>query len=440
MKDIWLIFRASARALIARARLRGFLAASVGLVLASLAVADRGAAESLATPMAKLGDSKGSPIATFTVSATEVTSGEEVAFDASGSINPDGKPVKRYVWDFGDGTVRVSVKGKNKSPQISHIYTVQSGKSALYTCTLTVRGKHGTASAQTQITVSQVTVGPARGSQTLSGALLIATPSAVDSDVRDPDAVATPNGDIDHAQPIPNPVTVSGRVGNPDFTDVYAVTVNGGESLSWVGLRRACHFQTEPYMRLCHGAITIFDENRNQLYSTPDSGTLTFTDAGLFYVRMSAIPMVERYEIVPALTYDFTLQAATAPAAGPSLVEQLPADVVSPADTSPLAGPIGVQHVVVVNPQTGIVYGRVALNGVTDGYRFAFPNIGPGTYRIYTGTDLDGDQWICESNEFCGEYPSLADPRDVVVTNTDIDRLDVSVDLGSVAGGVNTAP
>ncbi len=54
------------------------------------------------------------PTASFTVARDTVAAGEEVAFDASGSNDPDGEVVA-YRWDFGDG-------GKAEGVEATHVY------------------------------------------------------------------------------------------------------------------------------------------------------------------------------------------------------------------------------------------------------------------------------------------------------------------------------
>ena len=71
------------------------------------------------------------PSASFAFSPPEPQAGEEVAFDASGSMDPDGKIV-RYSWDFGDG-------GTAEGIEVKHVFE----KSGSYTVTLTVTDDDG---------------------------------------------------------------------------------------------------------------------------------------------------------------------------------------------------------------------------------------------------------------------------------------------------------
>lgn len=44
------------------------------------------------------------PVASFTCSPWNPETGQLMTFDGSSSYDPDGDPIIRYYWDFGDGT------------------------------------------------------------------------------------------------------------------------------------------------------------------------------------------------------------------------------------------------------------------------------------------------------------------------------------------------
>ena len=79
------------------------------------------------------------PIATFTITPDQAVVGETITFNATASVDPDGKIVT-YVWDFGDeNTIKEEV------PTITHSYTV-AGE---YTVELKVVDDHGIGSSNT---------------------------------------------------------------------------------------------------------------------------------------------------------------------------------------------------------------------------------------------------------------------------------------------------
>jgi len=86
------------------------------------------------------------PTASFTVTPTDPTAGEAVAFDASGSFDPDGSVVA-YEWTFGDGSAGVS-------ETTSHTYA----SAGTYTVELTVTDDDGeTATTTETVTVTDST-------------------------------------------------------------------------------------------------------------------------------------------------------------------------------------------------------------------------------------------------------------------------------------------
>jgi len=79
-----------------------------------------------------------SPVASFTESAHTVYIGESIAFDASGSYDPDGTIVS-YSWDFGDGNTTTGV-------EVDHAYE----DNGVYTVTLTVVDDDGATGSATE--------------------------------------------------------------------------------------------------------------------------------------------------------------------------------------------------------------------------------------------------------------------------------------------------
>lgn len=81
------------------------------------------------------------PTTTFTIDPKNPVVGETITFDATASIDPDGKIVN-YIWDFGDENT-----SKVEDQTITHSYTV-AGE---YTVKLKVVDDHGACSINTTI-------------------------------------------------------------------------------------------------------------------------------------------------------------------------------------------------------------------------------------------------------------------------------------------------
>jgi hypothetical protein len=85
--------------------------------------------------------SEDTPTASFTQSASSVSTGQPVSFDASASTDPDpDHPALSYSWDFGDGSPVDTTSGAKPS----HTYAgTGNAKTAVYTATLTVTDTGG---------------------------------------------------------------------------------------------------------------------------------------------------------------------------------------------------------------------------------------------------------------------------------------------------------
>ncbi|NJM11644.1 MAG: S8 family serine peptidase [Synechococcaceae cyanobacterium SM1_2_3] len=91
------------------------------------------------------------------------------------------------------------------------------------------------------------------------------------------------------------------------------------------------------------------------------------------------------------------------------------------------AGAMGQQFVLLIDPDTGETVADVAAVRQADGsYTYALPNVTAGTYEIYSGTDSNNDQFICDIGESCGAYLTTDAPIPVTV-NGDQTGLDFVV-------------
>ncbi len=55
------------------------------------------------------------------------------------------------------------------------------------------------------------------------------------------------------------------------------------------------------------------------------------------------------------------------------------------------------------------------VNAENGEYAFQLDDVVPGDYRLFAGTDLDDDDFICDGGEACGAFPSLSSPAIISV-------------------------
>jgi serine protease len=102
----------------------------------------------------------------------------------------------------------------------------------------------------------------------------------------------------------------------------------------------------------------------------------------------------------------------------------------------PDAGVDASRHYVLLipaDPRTGepqfdddLVKQRTAEASESGTYTFTFSSVSGDIYYIIAGTDMDNDGFICDEGEFCGEYPVLNQPQEIIVPSTNNGRLDFS--------------
>jgi serine protease len=214
------------------------------------------------------------PEAVFTATPETGEAPLEVAFDASASRDPDGRPVGSR-WDFGDGA-------SGEGLTTSHVYD----RAGDFRARLTVTDDDGASDA------AVATISVSASGFTVSGTLRVQTANLVDSDTNDPAAASTSNDDFDRAQAVPNPATIGGYVaaagaGEPgavfatgDTSDLYRFTAVGGEILALTIADSGEDLD-----------LRLFDADRNQvdesLGVTTTERVGPVAEAGDYFVRVS---------------------------------------------------------------------------------------------------------------------------------------------------------
>ncbi len=93
---------------------------------------------------------------------------------------------------------------------------------------------------------------------------------------------------------------------------------------------------------------------------------------------------------------------------------------VATGDDSPELGAI---YVLLVDADSEEVIAETMARSGGDGYDFEFPNVPPGQYRVYAGSDADNDRFICDPGEACGAWLTLDQP--------------ILIELGANAAGID---
>lgn len=75
------------------------------------------------------------------------------------------------------------------------------------------------------------------------------------------------------------------------------------------------------------------------------------------------------------------------------------------------AGAIGQQYVLLVDPATGLAVTDATAVRQSDGsYAYTLSNVPAGSYEIFSGTDSNNNQFICDLGESCGAYITIDAP------------------------------
>ncbi len=71
---------------------------------------------------------------------------------------------------------------------------------------------------------------------------------------------------------------------------------------------------------------------------------------------------------------------------------------------------VGRQYILLVDPETLETVSTESVDAVNGEYLFSFSQVPAGSYQIFTGSDLNNDNFICDTAESCGAYLTLDGP------------------------------
>ncbi|MEQ8859428.1 MAG: S8 family serine peptidase [Pseudomonadales bacterium] len=70
----------------------------------------------------------------------------------------------------------------------------------------------------------------------------------------------------------------------------------------------------------------------------------------------------------------------------------------------------GQHYVILVEAEGDQSLAAQIVNASNGEYAFQLNDVAPGDYRLFAGTDLDDDDFICDGGEACGAFPGLSSP------------------------------
>jgi len=97
----------------------------------------------------------------------------------------------------------------------------------------------------------------------------------------------------------------------------------------------------------------------------------------------------------------------------------------------------GHQYVLLVDPDTLATVDAVAVDSRNGQYKYSFSGVAAGTYLIYAGTDDNNDNFLCDSGEACGSYPTLNQPLSLTV-DANMQNVDFLTGFGLRIGASST--
>ena len=85
----------------------------------------------------------------------------------------------------------------------------------------------------------------------------------------------------------------------------------------------------------------------------------------------------------------------------------------------------GRQYIQLVDAETDLVIAEQAVSASDSQYPFRFEGLAPGRYQLFSGSDFDGDGYICDSGESCGAWRTLDQPN-IIELSESLQSIDFS--------------
>lgn len=92
-------------------------------------------------------------------------------------------------------------------------------------------------------------------------------------------------------------------------------------------------------------------------------------------------------------------------------------------------GELAQLYVLLLNPATNTALYQTLPTRVGNELVYRFEGIPLGEYIVIGGSDIDADEFICQSGESCGAYPSLAQRQPVSLQGVNLSGLDFVADI-----------
>ncbi|MEJ2403096.1 MAG: S8 family serine peptidase [Candidatus Thiodiazotropha sp.] len=130
---------------------------------------------------------------------------------------------------------------------------------------------------------------------------------------------------------------------------------------------------------------------------------------------------VDRSSLTPA-TYsgDFQISAGT---------ENVMVSVIMQVSDTSVSGDVGQQYVLLIDADTKSTVMLYDVDGSGSSVGYSFSNVPAGDYYLLSGSDMDMDDYVCDSGESCGYYPSLSQKKVISVDSNSFTDMDFTVNF-----------